>query len=74
MTLEEAKKQIVACARQMDAQYKRTVFDEWAIISLADNGELRATLSARARERVRDLTWDKSEDALIGAYRGLVRP
>jgi len=36
MTLEEAKKQISVCARQMDSQYKRTVFDEWAIVSLAD--------------------------------------
>jgi hypothetical protein len=36
MTLDQAKKLIVACARQMDAQYQKIVFDEWAIISLAD--------------------------------------
>ena len=36
MTLDQAKKLISTCARQMDAQYKKMVFDEWAIISLAD--------------------------------------
>jgi hypothetical protein len=36
MTIDQAKEQITACARQMDAQYKRKVFDEWAIISLGD--------------------------------------
>ena len=36
MTLDQAKKLITACARQMDAQYEKLVFDEWAIISLAD--------------------------------------
>lgn len=36
MTLDQAKKLIIACARQMDAQYEKLVFDEWAIISLAD--------------------------------------
>ncbi len=37
MTLEQAKKLVEACAGQMQARYKKTVFDEWAIISLADN-------------------------------------
>ncbi|HLH56968.1 MAG TPA: hypothetical protein VKY92_25530 [Verrucomicrobiae bacterium] len=36
MTLDQAKKLIVECARLMDAQYQKTVFDEWAIISLGD--------------------------------------
>ena len=36
MTLDQAKKLIVACARQMDAQYQKMVFDEWAIVSLAE--------------------------------------
>jgi glycosyltransferase involved in cell wall biosynthesis len=44
-----------------------------AIISLADEPDLRAALSLRARERVRDLTWDKSEEALLRVYRGLTR-
>lgn len=48
MTLEEAKKQIIACARQMDAQYKRTVFDEWAIISLEEQkGRLLSYIGPR---------------------------
>ena len=37
MTLEEAIIQIKACAQQMDARYGRTVFDEWAVISLLEN-------------------------------------
>ncbi|EEF60417.1 hypothetical protein [Pedosphaera parvula] len=35
MTLQEATKLIKECADQMNARYKKTVFDEWAIISLA---------------------------------------
>jgi hypothetical protein len=37
MTLDEAKTLIKACAGQMDTQYGKTVFDEWAVISLAEN-------------------------------------
>ncbi len=37
MTLDEAKARIKACAAQMDACYGKTVFDEWAVISLAEN-------------------------------------
>jgi hypothetical protein len=37
MTLDEAKTFIKACARQMDARYGKTVFDEWGVISLAEN-------------------------------------
>ena len=37
MTLDETIRQIQACAKQMDARYGGTVFDEWAIISLAEN-------------------------------------
>jgi hypothetical protein len=48
MTLDQAKKLIIACARQMDAQYKRVVFDEWAIISLADQkGRLLSYIGPR---------------------------
>jgi len=48
MTLDQAKKRIATCARQMDAQYKKAVFDEWAIISLADNkGRLLAYIGPR---------------------------
>jgi hypothetical protein len=37
MTLEEATKLIKGCVEQMNARYKATLFDEWAIVSLADN-------------------------------------
>ncbi len=48
MILDQAKKLIIACARQMDAQYKRVVFDEWAIISLADQkGRLLSYIGPR---------------------------
>jgi hypothetical protein len=36
MTLEQAKKLVKSCAEQMQARYGKVVFDEWAIISLAD--------------------------------------
>ncbi len=35
MTLTEARKQIGICAQQMNSRYGSTVFDEWAVISLA---------------------------------------
>jgi hypothetical protein len=48
MTLDQAKTLISACARQMDAQYQKVVFDEWAIISLADQkGRLLAYIGPR---------------------------
>jgi hypothetical protein len=37
MTLEETIVQVKTCARKMDARYGRTVFDEWAVISLQEN-------------------------------------
>jgi hypothetical protein len=33
MTLDQANKLIQECARQMNARYKKVVFDEWAILS-----------------------------------------
>lgn len=36
MQLEAAIKQIKSCADQMNARYGKTVFDEWAVISLTD--------------------------------------
>jgi hypothetical protein len=35
MKLEKASKLIESCAEQMNARYKKVVFDEWAVISLA---------------------------------------
>ena len=37
MTLDQANKQIATCAEQMNARYKKTVFDELAIISLEEH-------------------------------------
>jgi hypothetical protein len=36
MTLDHAKKLIQTCADQMKAQYQKPVFDEWAIVSMAE--------------------------------------
>jgi hypothetical protein len=37
MTLDEAKSFIRTCANQMNSRYGRTVFDEWAVVSLTEN-------------------------------------
>lgn len=37
MTLDETFGEIKACAKQMDSRYGKTVFDEWAIVSLVEN-------------------------------------
>jgi len=37
MTLDEAIRHIKSCAKEMDARYGQTVFDEWAVLSLAEN-------------------------------------
>jgi hypothetical protein len=37
MTLEDAVDLIKTCAREMDVRYGKAVFDEWAIVSLAEN-------------------------------------
>ena len=37
MTLDEISANIKACAQQMNARYGGIVFDEWAVVSLAEN-------------------------------------
>jgi hypothetical protein len=37
MTIEEAIKLIKECAAQMDSRYGKTVFDEWAVVSMREN-------------------------------------
>ena len=37
MNLEEMFAEIKACASHMDSRYGKTVFDEWAIVSLVEN-------------------------------------
>lgn len=48
MTIEEAVKKIKLCSEQMDARYGKTVFDEWAIISVGEGkGRLLAYIGPR---------------------------
>jgi hypothetical protein len=48
MTLDQAKNWIKACAEQMHVQYQKVVFDEWAIVSLAENkGRILAYIGPR---------------------------
>lgn len=48
MTLDQATELIKSCAVQMNARYKQTVFDEWAVISLAGGkGRLLAYIGPR---------------------------
>jgi len=46
--LNQSTKLIESCAEQMNARYKQVVFDEWAIVSLADKkGRLLAYIGPR---------------------------
>ncbi|HEV2395055.1 MAG TPA: hypothetical protein VG146_22115 [Verrucomicrobiae bacterium] len=48
MTLEQATSLIKGCAEQMNARYKKVVFDEWAIISLGERkGRVYAYIGPR---------------------------
>jgi glycosyltransferase involved in cell wall biosynthesis len=38
------------------------------VARLAADGDLRARLAARGRARALELTWERSEAALLGAY------
>lgn len=48
MTLDQALKLVKSCAEQMNARYKKAVFDEWAVVSLAESkGRLLAYIGPR---------------------------
>jgi hypothetical protein len=48
MTLDQTTELIKSCAEQMNARYKKTVFDEWAVISLAGRkGRILAYIGPR---------------------------
>jgi hypothetical protein len=64
MTLDEAKTRIKACVTQMDAHYGKTVFDEWAVVSLAEN---RARVLAYVGPRNDDFLKNFAND--LGALR-----
>ena len=60
MTLEEISRQIKTCAEQMNARYGSTVFDEWAVLSLAEN-----------KARVLHYTGPRNDDFLKNFVRDL---
>ena len=70
MTLEKATELIESCSEQMDAWYKRTVFDEWAVISLAGRkGRVLAYIGPRRQGFQKNFLTD------VGALReGLLNP
>jgi len=48
MNLSQATGLIKQCAEQMNARYKKTVFDEWAVVSLTDQkGQILAYIGPR---------------------------
>jgi hypothetical protein len=53
MTLEETTKAIKQCAEQMNARYHKPVFDEWAVVSVAQK-----------RSRILNYTGPRNDDFL----------
>ena len=51
MTLDQATRLIKSCADQMNARYGQVVFDEWAVVSFAENkAHLLAYIGPRREE------------------------
>ncbi len=51
MKIEQAKQLVLTCAAQMNERYQKTVFDEWALIAVAENkGHLLAYNGPRKRD------------------------
>ena len=77
MILDQSTKLIQSCAEQMNARYKKVVFDEWAIISLADRkGHLLAYIGPRREGFQKNFLTDvgtlreglKNEDYSVGDF------
>ncbi len=70
MTLEQATELIKSCAEQMNARYKRVVFDEWAVVTLnAGKGRVLAYIGPRRAGFRKNFLMD------VGALReGLLNP
>jgi hypothetical protein len=68
MRLDRTNELLKTCAEQMNARYKGVVFDEWAIVSLADGkGRLLSYLGPRKQ------VFQKSFLADVGAFQeGLI--
>lgn len=60
MTLEQATKLIKSCTEQMNARYGRVVFDEWAVVSFAEN---KARIVAYVGPRREEFQKNFSNDA-----------
>src|SRR5882724_5126741 len=59
MTLDQATHLIGTCAEQVSARYKKPVFDEWAVVSLAPNrGRLLAYAGPRKQDFQRNFVSD----------------
>jgi len=59
MNLDQAKKLIVNCAEQMHECYDNVVFDEWAVISVAENkGRVLAYIGPRKEDFKRNFLSD----------------
>lgn len=59
MNLDQAKKLIIDCAEQMQARYSKTVFDEWAVVSLGGNrGRIHAYIGPRKEDFKRNFLED----------------
>jgi hypothetical protein len=59
MTLDETFTEIKACADKMNARYGKTVFDEWAVVSLMENkARVLAYIGSRNDEFLRDFVKD----------------
>jgi hypothetical protein len=68
MTLDEAVGAIKTCASQMDLRYGKTVFNEWAIVSIAENkARVLAYIGPRNDEFLKNFVKD------LGALRGELR-
>jgi hypothetical protein len=62
MTIEEAIKLIKSCASQMDSRYRKTVFDEWALVSMKENrGRLLAYIGPRKEGFQKNFLQDAGE-------------
>jgi len=59
MTLDEAISHIKSCANEMDTRYGKAVFDEWAIVSLAENkARILAYIGPRNDDFLKNFTKD----------------
>jgi len=74
MTLDEVKKLIKVCVENMDTRYGKIVFDEWSIVSLAENrARILAYVGPRNDDFLRNFANDLGSlrEELLGADYGV---